>query len=106
MDRRQLLKAAGLMLGTMVSPSCRQALESSVDLTAAPISGRLSEAQLKMIEILTELIIPETDTPGAIAAGVPAFIHQIVVDWYTESERAIFLGGLAAIPNISSRDGA
>jgi hypothetical protein len=56
-----------------------------------------------MIETLAELIIPETDTPGAMAAGVPSFIHQIVVDWYTESERAIFLEGLADLEATAQR---
>jgi len=103
MDRRELLKAAGLMLGAAVSPSCRQALESSVDLSAAPVSGSLSEHQRVMIGMLAELIIPETDTPGATAAGVPSFIHQIVVDWYTPAERTLFLEGLADLDAAAQR---
>jgi hypothetical protein len=97
MDRRDVLKAMGLLLGAGLSPSCRRALESGVDLSAAPVNGALGVEQLEMIARLAELIIPKTDTPGAIEAGVPAFIHQIVVDWYTESERAIFLDGLAGL---------
>jgi hypothetical protein len=95
MHRRELLKAGAVILGFGISPSCQRALESNVDLSAPPVSGSLSESQLRAISILAELIIPETDTPGAVAAGVPAFIHQIVVDWYTEAERRIFLQGLA-----------
>jgi len=97
MDRRELLKAAGLLLGVAVTPSCRQALESGADLTAAPVAGSLSAEQQAVIARCAELIIPETDTPGAIAAKVPEFIHQVVVDWYTPQERAIFLDGLAEL---------
>jgi len=49
------------------------------------------------LSLVADLIIPETDTPGAIAAGVPDFIDQIVSNWYTETERQIFLDGLVAI---------
>ena len=96
-NRRNLLKAIGVTAGVVVSPSCQRALESGADLTAPPMNGSLSEEQLKVISILAELIIPETDTPGAIAAGVPAFIHQIVIDWYTPAERQIFLDGLGEL---------
>ena len=97
MDRRELLKMAGLTLGMAISPSCRQALESGVDLAAAPVGGMLSPDQQQIITVLAEMIIPATDTPGAVDAGVPAFIQQIVVDWYTPAERQIFLDGLAAL---------
>ena len=103
MDRRALLKIAGLALGASLSPSCRRALESGADLVAPPVGGSLSDAQLEIITTLAELIIPETETPGATAAGVPSFIHQIVVDWYTPAERQIFLEGLAELAVIADR---
>jgi hypothetical protein len=97
MDRREILKAAGVLLGVAISPSCSRALESGEDLNAAPASGELLADAQRIIEVLADLIIPETDTPGAIEAGVPQFIHQIVMDWYTAAERTIFLDGLAAL---------
>jgi len=103
MDRRQLLKTAATGLAAMISPSCRQALESGVDLSAMPVGGRLSDVQLEVIAVLAELIIPSTDTPGASEAGVAAFIHQIVVDWYTDAERQIFLEGLAELDAAADR---
>ena len=96
-NRRNLLKGIGIAAGVVISPSCQRALESGVNLTAPPMNGSLSEGQLQVISTLAELIIPETDTPGAIAAGVPEFIHQIVVDWYTPAERQIFLDGLGEL---------
>lgn len=97
MDRREILKAAGVLLGVAISPSCSRALESGEDLNAPPASGELSADAQRIIEVLADLIIPETDTPGAIAAGVPQFIQQIVMDWYTAAERSIFLDGLTAL---------
>ena len=102
-NRRTALKSMGLFAGAAVSASCQRALESGADLSAPPMGGSLSAAQLDLIARLSELIIPETDTPGAIAAGVPAFIHQIVIDWYTPAEQQIFLDGLGEIEAIAMR---
>lgn len=104
MDRREILKAAGVLLGVAISPSCSRALESGEDLNAAPVSGELPTEAQRMIEILADLIIPETDTPGAIEAGVPQFIQQIVMDWYTAAERAIFLDGLTLLDATSRQN--
>lgn len=92
---------AGVALGAGLSPSCRRALDSGVDLSAPPVGESLSKAQLDVVAVLAELVIPQTDTPGAIAARVPDFINQIVVDWYTQAERQIFLDGLAELDHIA-----
>ncbi len=96
-NRRALLKTLGLAAGVSLSPSCRRAIESGADLSAPPTGGSLSDPQLEIIAALADMIIPETDTPGAIQAGVPAFVHSVVVDWYTPAERQIFLDGLAGL---------
>jgi hypothetical protein len=66
-------------------------------LGAARFQSQLTESQRAMVAQLAELIIPTTDTPGAIAAGVPAFIDHIVSTWCTPKERAIFAAGLTAL---------
>lgn len=102
-NRRALLKAMGLAAGAGLSTSCRRALESGADLSAPPVGGTLSTSQLEMIGVLSDLILPETDTPGAVQAGVPAFIHSVVVDWYTPAEQEIFLAGLAELADAAQR---
>lgn len=59
-----------------------------------PDTSALTASQHNMVAHLAELIIPETDTPGAMQAGVPQFIDHIVSHWYTAEEREIFLTGL------------
>jgi hypothetical protein len=46
------------------------------------------------VSLIADLIIPPTDTPGAVAAGVPEFIELMVADWYTDAERRAFFEGL------------
>lgn len=43
---------------------------------------------------MIDLIIPETDTPGAQAARVNEFMDVILTDWATAEERGRFLSGL------------
>jgi hypothetical protein len=49
------------------------------------------------VVVMTDLIIPETDTPGAKAARVNEFIDVILTEWATDEERQNFLNGLAGI---------
>ncbi len=100
-NRRNLLKVLGISAGVAISPSCQRALESGADLSAPPVGGSLSADQQRVLSMLADLIIPETDTPGAVAAGVPDFIHQIVIDWYTPAEQQIFLDGLAELDAVA-----
>jgi hypothetical protein len=94
MKRRQLLKNASVLLGTALSPSVVRAIISGVDGHNVIRTPRLDDHQRAMCRTLSEIIIPATDTPGAIEAGVPHFIELMVSDWYTETERGIFISGL------------
>jgi len=57
----------------------------------------LNAQQNAMVVTMTDLIIPETDTPGAKGALVNEFIDVILTDWAHEDERKAFLEGLAAV---------
>lgn len=104
MERRQLLKLTALLIGSAVSGSCSRALDSAANLHAAPSGDAMDQDVLAEIARLAELIIPETDTPGAIEAGVPNFIHNVVYNWYTDEERAIFIRGLEELDALSDAE--
>lgn len=57
----------------------------------------LNAHQLETVAVISELIIPRTDTPGARDAGVPEFVDLLVAEWYFEPERGSFIQGLSAI---------
>ena len=96
MDRRFILQSFGYAFGaTFVSRVCAAAEEGA--LHSKFVASKLISAQQAIVVRAAELILPRTETPGAIEAGVPAFIDHIVSDWYSERERKIFVDGLGAL---------
>jgi hypothetical protein len=95
--RRELLHLALFLSG---ASTCGAAARAVLD-AAPPASGgrpaALAPGQRAMVAALAELVIPATDTPGAIEARVPAFIESVVTHWYDERERRIFTDGLEAL---------
>jgi hypothetical protein len=66
----------------------------------------LSPAQRALVTDIAEMIIPETDTPGATRVQVPQFIDLILSEWASDDERAAFLAGLGDIDARSPAFGA
>lgn len=101
MNRRELLRtiggAATLEALSGLTPQRLLALGDAIHRSARD-TGDVEIAQTAaLIAALSERILPESDTPGAIAVGVPAFIEVIVRDWQTDAERTRLRSGLTAI---------
>jgi hypothetical protein len=73
---------------------------------AHPASGyamrTLNPHQNATVVLMSEMIIPETDTPGAKGARVNEFIDVILTEWAHEDERKNFLDGLADVDKKSN----
>ncbi|MDR6787577.1 hypothetical protein J2Y58_000918 [Sphingomonas sp. BE138] len=105
-DRRDTLAAMVAAFGASVfAPLARAAAyrPDPVINTGAP-APVFTPAQRALVAALSERVIPTTDTPGAIAAGVPAYIEHMLGDWAIDDDRATILGGLAAIDARSTAD--
>lgn len=99
LSRRQLLKNVALMTGGVLSSSViggimSGAFAQDIIIVDNPV---FSPDELKLVAELADIIIPDTDTPGAKAALVHDYIHAIVSDWYYDDERANFMRGLRAV---------
>jgi gluconate 2-dehydrogenase gamma chain len=55
---------------------------------STPAGPALSAEQFSLLEQIVDVLIPATDTPGALAAGVPAFIHEMLEQWASPASRA------------------
>lgn len=62
-----------------------------------PIPGTLNQQEFDAVTVLAEMILPRTDTPGALDAGTPAFIDRIVGEWYDADEAQRFREGIARL---------
>ena len=104
MNRRELLQCAAVLISGVSASRLVFALsqEQWTYLATAPdYTDRkvdyLTPAQRRIIAAMAEVIIPETETPGAIAAGVPRYIELMAADWLNAQEQAIFSAGVAAM---------
>ncbi len=98
-SRRELMVGATALFGSaLVAPLARAATAAAT----APDGFTASHAaftaeQRALVAALSERIIPTTDTPGAIAAGVPGFIEMMLADWYEPTDRNEFMAALGVV---------
>src|SRR6202140_5057654 len=97
MQRREALK---LFLAGGVLPALPTDLFAFFQ-GAHPASGyalrTFNPHQNDTVVAMIDLIIPETDTPGAKGARVNEFIDVILTEWATPEERQNFLQGLEGV---------
>jgi hypothetical protein len=99
MDRRTLLKriaavaGAAYWSGETLAMELAKAAAGREEGAAAPVEA-LPALHRDTLAALCELIIPKTDTPGAVEAGVPAFIADMYAHWMLAAERKTLADGL------------
>ncbi|SFV11412.1 gluconate 2-dehydrogenase subunit 3 family protein [Pseudoduganella namucuonensis] len=89
--RATLLRLAGLC-GLALSGDALAALAAP-----KPAAGLLAPDALALTAVLAELIIPRTDTPGALAVGAHHTISHLLRACAAPEDQARFLAGLARI---------
>jgi len=110
MDRRDVLRglasgAAASLLGSML-PAELLSWGREVHLAAGAgqsLSGSLTASLMQTLTVACERIIPADDTPGATAAGVPAFIARMLTDWYDQPDRSRVIAGIESLDTLARR---
>jgi glucoside 3-dehydrogenase (cytochrome c) hitch-hiker subunit len=97
MNRREaLIRVAGLMGGTLSASTLlaigKIAAPGESPSTTPPM---LSTSQAAIVSGVSDIMIPRTNTPGALDVGVPAFIDLMLRDVYAPEDRDRYLTGLA-----------
>ena len=87
-DRRTLLRGAILLVGGVVLSPRALAATNTVFFT---------KSERIVLDLLCETLIPRTDTPGAIDAGVPAFVEKLMAKWASSSSQQRMRGTIASL---------
>jgi hypothetical protein len=102
MQRRELFRLLGAGATLPVFDSTLLAAFQDAHPNSTYTLRTLNPHQNATVVTMTDLIIPETDTPGAKAVRVNEFIDLILTEWAHEDERQRFLSGLEDIDKRSN----
>jgi len=105
MLRREALKllAATTVLPLLSRPAFSLFQAVHQQLAETPALKTLDPPQNALVTAICDLIIPQTETPGAKGARVNEFIDLILTEWYEDEDRKLFMDGLADV-DVRSRD--
>ena len=92
LNRRETFAGFALSLGFISSGIAGQAWAAAPPLGWTPAA--LTPEQARALDVVAELIVPATDTPGARAAGVPQFIDRAVGNWCSAAQAKLLRSGL------------
>ncbi len=97
MNRRDALKKTALIMGGVISAPTLSALMNGCNAPEGHGEGtHFTTREKKMVEKIADIIIPRTDTPGAVDAKVPAFVIMMVQECYPKEDQDDFHDGLTA----------
>lgn len=97
MNRREAVKNTAVIMGGVLSASTLSVMLGSCNQSPEKGEGKtFTPDEKKMVHSIADVIIPRTDTPGAVDAGVPAFIVMMMQECYPIKDQNTFHNGLSA----------
>ena len=101
LNRREAVAALLAISASSALVACNDATEAGgtaeVSADYADEGVFFSASELALIGALANTVIPDTDTPGAVAAGVPEVIQGLASDWGDDNYRKYLRGGIAGL---------
>ncbi len=98
MDRRSLITRALLLVGATAVPLNAEVFATTVKKAQKRF---LSPAQFSAMSAIADTIIPVTDTPGAVAAGVPRLFDKLLTTWASAAHREQLTTAIAEIDTLA-----
>jgi len=100
--RRGLVAGAGAVIGLALAGCSGEQTARTSEISfshAPPLPVRGDEKfflarQLRVLEVVSDIMIPRTDTPGAVDAGVASYIDGMMITWASEETRKQFVAAL------------
>lgn len=98
MKRREILKYTAYATGAALAAPLTSAILSGC--TAEPtapgfVPAVFSAEDFQDLSAMLETMLPETDTPGAISLGIPAFVDKVLATYSEEKTQLKIKKGLA-----------
>ena len=110
-QRRAVLKRVAWILGGAVSaPAALAILQGCSAKEAVPGAAAFQPKFFKgkqsdIVSAIADVLIPKTDTSGALDAGVPAFIDSIMADVYPKGAQERFSAGIDEFETLAGAGG-
>jgi gluconate 2-dehydrogenase gamma chain len=96
MDRRSILARIALLVGASAVPA-----EAIAAVAKTKAKRFLAPAQYAVLSAVADTIVPATDTPGALAVGVPAKFDQLLAKWASAKRKVELTGALTEIDTLA-----
>ena len=109
--RRLLLSRSGLALaGFPLATSATNAFGrpvEGIEVVVDPADGYLyfNDAQVAVLNDVADIMIPETDTPGAIASATIRYVDRMMTDWADGDTKAKFAYFIEMMDKMAQADG-
>lgn len=96
MNRRQAIKGVAVLIGGTAAISTFGLMTQSCSGQNGEIQA-FSDADRDLMDAICDTLIPETDIPGAKAAGAGPFVLMMLEDCYGAEDRELVLTGLSTV---------
>jgi hypothetical protein len=102
MNRREILRYTAYATGFAISAPLASVLLTGCKPDAEMMSpsfkpGFFSETEYEYITKMADVMLPKTDTPGAVEVGVPQMIDKVVGDIYGKKDQEKTRKGIQAL---------
>lgn len=99
MNRREAIRLLATSAVLPLAPGSVMVMlrDARAVLGTQPVPRTLNPHQEAIVKTMAEMILPRTDTPGAMDVAATEFIDLMLTEWYDDSDRERFLTGLADV---------